>query len=173
MAYLTGPNDVARVKQTYAKLNLRAVVHPFPTEMDLALGAATGLCQSRAGASSSRNWRRAIALAARAVSCGGGQSSISQRPRLREISAGELLEQRDATPEKVSGLLRELVENAPVREEMKNALACWHAPRAAEKIAELIWQTIKQPVALPMVDAVGAARAGTKPRASLVTSTLT
>ena len=49
--HLAGPNDVEKVKQAYAKLELKAVVYPFFTQMALALGVATA-CVSRAGASS-------------------------------------------------------------------------------------------------------------------------
>jgi hypothetical protein len=55
---------------------------------------------------------------------------------------------------------------------MKAALARWHAPAAAEKIAELILRTITQPADLAAGAATLAAHPETKPRASLVTSTL-
>ena len=49
--HLTGPNDVEKVQSAYAQHKRRAVVRPFLTEMELALGAATAVV-SRAGASS-------------------------------------------------------------------------------------------------------------------------
>jgi len=49
-----------------------------------------------------------------------------------------LLEQKDATPEKVAALLRELVEIETARRTMQIALAQWDAPKAAEEIAEKI-----------------------------------
>src|SRR6185369_15150420 len=49
--HLTGPRDADKVRQTYASLGMKAMVHPFLAEMDLALGAAT-VALSRAGASS-------------------------------------------------------------------------------------------------------------------------
>jgi UDP-N-acetylglucosamine--N-acetylmuramyl-(pentapeptide) pyrophosphoryl-undecaprenol N-acetylglucosamine transferase len=85
-----------------------------------------------------------------------------------QTGAALLLEQRDATPEKVSSALRELVEDTAEREIMRAALGCWHTPRAAEQIAELILRTVRQPAAEPAnVTATEA-----KTRASLVTSTL-
>ena len=59
-----------------------------------------------------------------------------------ETGAAQLLEQIDATPEKVSTLLRELVEDTVERDEMRSALASWHEPKAAEKIAEQIFKVV-------------------------------
>lgn len=170
--HLTGPNDVERVKQSYAKLNLKAVVHPFLTEMELALGAATA-CVSRAGASSLAELA-AVRLPSLLVPfpAAADNHQFHNARAFEETGAAHLLEQRDATPEKVSGLLRELVEDASEREGMKAALARWHAPAAAEKIAELILRTITQPADLAARAATLAAHPETKPRASLVTSTL-
>jgi hypothetical protein len=55
-----------------------------------------------------------------------------------------VLEQKDSLPEKISVLLRELVEAPAAREKMQTALARWHAPAAAEQIAEIILATIAQ-----------------------------
>src|SRR5262249_18483895 len=49
--HLTGANDFDAVKAGYAEQKVKAVVKPFLTEMELALGAAT-VAVSRAGASS-------------------------------------------------------------------------------------------------------------------------
>ena len=38
--HLTGPNDVTKVQSGYDALKAKAVVRPFLTEMELALGAA-------------------------------------------------------------------------------------------------------------------------------------
>ena len=88
-----------------------------------------------------------------------------------ETGAALLLEQHDATPEKVSSALRELVEDAFERDQMKSALGRWHSPHAAEKVAENIVRTIR--LSNADVDAANiAAHAGSKTRAPLVTSTL-
>ena len=60
----------------------------------------------------------------------------------QENGAARLLEQKEATPERIVGLLLELVEDAPAREKIQAALVHWHAPRAAEQIAEMILQAI-------------------------------
>src|SRR5438034_7262984 len=49
--HLTGAGDFKKVGDAYAARKLKAVVRPFLTEMELALGAAT-VAISRAGASS-------------------------------------------------------------------------------------------------------------------------
>jgi UDP-N-acetylglucosamine--N-acetylmuramyl-(pentapeptide) pyrophosphoryl-undecaprenol N-acetylglucosamine transferase len=49
--------------------------------------------------------------------------------------AAKLLEQKHSTPEKVAGILGELVENEATRSSVQAALAQWHAPKAAERIA--------------------------------------
>src|SRR5262249_47238080 len=49
--HLTGPSDLEKVQAAYAAQKCPALVRPFLTEMELALGAAT-LAVSRAGGSS-------------------------------------------------------------------------------------------------------------------------
>jgi len=56
-----------------------------------------------------------------------------------------LLEQKDSTPEKLAALLAELVETEATRTALQSALAQWHAPKAAEQIAEIILAAITQP----------------------------
>jgi UDP-N-acetylglucosamine--N-acetylmuramyl-(pentapeptide) pyrophosphoryl-undecaprenol N-acetylglucosamine transferase len=65
-----------------------------------------------------------------------------------ETGAARLLEQKDATSEKVSALLIELIENSSAREAMQAALIKWHAPKAAEQIAEAILQAVTGRVSL-------------------------
>jgi UDP-N-acetylglucosamine--N-acetylmuramyl-(pentapeptide) pyrophosphoryl-undecaprenol N-acetylglucosamine transferase len=136
--HLAGPNDVEKVKQAYAKLELKAVVHPFFTQMELALGAATA-CVSRAGASSLAEiaaMRLPTLLVPLPTSADNHQWHNARA--FEETGAAQLIQQGDATPEKVSTLLRELVEDTAEREEMRSALAGWHEPKAAEKIADAI-----------------------------------
>jgi UDP-N-acetylglucosamine--N-acetylmuramyl-(pentapeptide) pyrophosphoryl-undecaprenol N-acetylglucosamine transferase len=61
--------------------------------------------------------------------------------------AARLLEQKNATPEKVSALLRELVENEAARAAMQTALVQWYAPKAADQIAENILSAIEHETA--------------------------
>jgi len=169
--HLAGPNDVNRVMRIYSQHGLKAVVHSFLAEMDLALGAATA-CISRAGASSLAELA-AVRLPSLLVPfpAAADNHQFHNARAFEATGAALLLEQRDATPEKVSSALRELVEDAFERDQMRLALARWHAPHAAEKVAENILRTIRLTKA--DVDAASmAARATPKTRAPLVTSTL-
>lgn len=171
--HLSGPQDADNVRQAYGKLGLTAIVHPFLAEMDLALGAATA-CVSRAGASSLAELA-AVRLPALLVPfpTATDNHQFYNARAFEETGAAQLLEQRDATPEKVAGLLCELVEDVAARDEMQAALARWHAPKAAERIAELILQAVPQSADLPLA-AAAAAPAQTRPEraAPLQSSTI-
>lgn len=140
--HLTGPNDSEKVKQGYAALGVRAVVRPFLEEMNLALGAASAVV-SRAGASS-----LAEIAAVRVPSLlvpfphAADNHQFHNARAFAESGAARLLEQQEATPEKVVGLLLELAENLAAREKIQAALVQWHSPKAAEQIAEIILQAI-------------------------------
>jgi UDP-N-acetylglucosamine--N-acetylmuramyl-(pentapeptide) pyrophosphoryl-undecaprenol N-acetylglucosamine transferase len=169
--HLTGPKDVASVKQAYARHNSHVVVQPFLAEMYLALGAATA-CVSRAGASSLAELA-AVRLPSLLVPfpAAADNHQFHNARAYEETGAALLLEQREATPDKVAGALRELMEDVGEREQMKAALANWHAPRAAEKIAELILRTVRQPADLPNAGASAISPSESKSR-SLVTAPL-
>ena len=53
-----------------------------------------------------------------------------------------LLEQKISTPEKIAAILVKLVEDETARPQMQSALAQWHAPKAAEQIAESILSVV-------------------------------
>jgi UDP-N-acetylglucosamine--N-acetylmuramyl-(pentapeptide) pyrophosphoryl-undecaprenol N-acetylglucosamine transferase len=140
--HITGAGDVERVRRAYAEKNLRAVVHPFFAEMHLALGAAT-VAVSRAGASSLAE------LAAMRVPsvlipfpAATDNHQFFNARAFEETGAARLLEQKNATPESLAGLISEMISNAAYREKMKTALAKWHAPKAAAQIAETILHAI-------------------------------
>jgi UDP-N-acetylglucosamine--N-acetylmuramyl-(pentapeptide) pyrophosphoryl-undecaprenol N-acetylglucosamine transferase len=61
-----------------------------------------------------------------------------------ETGAARLLEQKVATPELVAQSILELIEKDAAREQMQTALAKWHAPQAAEQIAETMLKVIAQ-----------------------------
>jgi UDP-N-acetylglucosamine--N-acetylmuramyl-(pentapeptide) pyrophosphoryl-undecaprenol N-acetylglucosamine transferase len=136
--HLTGANDFEKVKAVYAARNLKAVVKPFLAEMDLALGAATA-CVSRAGASSLAEIA-AMRLPSLLVPfpAAADNHQFFNAAVFEKTGAAKLLEQKDSTPEKTAEILIELVEDELVRTEIQNALAQWHAPDAAVRIAEMI-----------------------------------
>jgi UDP-N-acetylglucosamine--N-acetylmuramyl-(pentapeptide) pyrophosphoryl-undecaprenol N-acetylglucosamine transferase len=133
---LTGPNDADKVRQTAGAFSRSAIVHPFFAEMNWALGAAT-VAVSRAGASSLAE------LAAMRVPgilvpfpAATDNHQFFNANAYVETGAACLLEQRTATPEALAAQIVEWVTQVAAREKVRTALARWHAPRAAEQIAE-------------------------------------
>lgn len=142
--HLAGPNDADRMKQGYAAAGLKAAVYPFFADMALALGAASAVV-SRAGASSLAEIA-AMRVPAMLVPFphAADNHQFYNASAFAESGAARLLEQREASPEKVVGLLLHLVDNTVAREKVQAALAHWHSPLAAEQIAEAILQAVAQ-----------------------------
>jgi UDP-N-acetylglucosamine--N-acetylmuramyl-(pentapeptide) pyrophosphoryl-undecaprenol N-acetylglucosamine transferase len=164
--HLTGSKDVDRVRTAYkhleralvtkksvtlpalslreaeARLRFKFVIKPFCNEMDLALGSATAAV-SRAGASSLAELA-AMRLPALLVPYPAAADNHQfHNARAWEMTgAARLLEQKNATPEKVAAALGELVENETTRGAVQAALAQWHTPHAAEQIVEFMLQAV-------------------------------
>jgi UDP-N-acetylglucosamine--N-acetylmuramyl-(pentapeptide) pyrophosphoryl-undecaprenol N-acetylglucosamine transferase len=140
--HLTGANDFEKVKAAYTGKKLNAVVQPFLAEMDLALGAAT-VTVSRAGASSLAEIA-AMRLPSLLVPfpAAADNHQFFNASAFAKTDAAVLLEQNNSTPEKVAAILTRLVEDESVRAKMQSALAQWHAPKAAEQIAESILKAV-------------------------------
>jgi UDP-N-acetylglucosamine--N-acetylmuramyl-(pentapeptide) pyrophosphoryl-undecaprenol N-acetylglucosamine transferase len=142
--HLSGANDFEKVKNFYASQKIKAVVRPFLAEMDLALGAATA-CISRAGASSLAEIA-AMRLPSLLVPfpAAADDHQFFNAVAFEKSGAAKLLEQKNSAPEKVTAILTELMEDEAVRIQMRSALAQWHAPKAAQQIAEKILEAISQ-----------------------------
>jgi UDP-N-acetylglucosamine--N-acetylmuramyl-(pentapeptide) pyrophosphoryl-undecaprenol N-acetylglucosamine transferase len=142
--HLTGAKDFEKVKNFYAGKNLKAVVKPFLAEMDLALGSAT-VAVSRSGASSLAEIA-AMRLPSLLVPfpAAAENHQFFNALAFEKTGAARLLEQINSTSEKVAFILTELVENETGRSKMQTALAQWHAPKAAEQIAETILSAITE-----------------------------
>jgi UDP-N-acetylglucosamine--N-acetylmuramyl-(pentapeptide) pyrophosphoryl-undecaprenol N-acetylglucosamine transferase len=142
--HLTGTNDFEKVKSAYVARGIKAIVKPFLAEMDLALGAAT-ISVSRSGASSLAEIA-AMRLPSLLVPypTAADNHQFFNADAFEKTGAAKLLEQKNSTPEKVATVLIELVENEVTREKINAALAQWHAPKAAELIAESILSAIAQ-----------------------------
>ncbi len=142
--HLTGMNDFERVKAGYAAQKMKAVVKPFLAEMEFALGAAT-VAVSRAGASS-----LAEIAATRLPSllvpfpAAADNHQFFNGLAFQKTGAAELLEQKDATPEKIAAILTGLVENDGARARMQSALLRWQSPTAAADIAEAILDAVAE-----------------------------
>jgi UDP-N-acetylglucosamine--N-acetylmuramyl-(pentapeptide) pyrophosphoryl-undecaprenol N-acetylglucosamine transferase len=143
--HLAGPKDSERVRKAYAAAGVKAAVHSFFAEMDRALGAASAVV-SRAGASS-----LAEIAAMRVPSLlvpfphAADNHQFHNAQAFAGTGAARLLEQREASPEQVVGLLLHLAENVAARERIQAALVQWHSPKAADQIAETILQAVAQP----------------------------
>jgi UDP-N-acetylglucosamine--N-acetylmuramyl-(pentapeptide) pyrophosphoryl-undecaprenol N-acetylglucosamine transferase len=140
--HLTGAGHFEKVRETYARFGLQAVVRPFLAEMDLALGAAA-VAVSRAGASSLAEIA-AMRLPSLLVPfpAAADDHQFHNARAFETTGAARLVEQKNATPGGLVALLGELVENQAARSAMQTALAKWHAPQAAEQIANTILKTI-------------------------------
>jgi UDP-N-acetylglucosamine--N-acetylmuramyl-(pentapeptide) pyrophosphoryl-undecaprenol N-acetylglucosamine transferase len=142
--HLTGANDFEKVKSAYAAHKMKAVVRPFLAEMDLALCAAT-VAVSRAGASSLAEIA-ALQLPSLLVPfpAAADNHQYYNAVAFEKTGAAKLLEQKNSTPDKVAAILGELIENGNVRSKMRSSLAQWHAPLAANLIAEKILASIAE-----------------------------
>jgi UDP-N-acetylglucosamine--N-acetylmuramyl-(pentapeptide) pyrophosphoryl-undecaprenol N-acetylglucosamine transferase len=140
--HLSGTGDEARVMEGYATAGVKAVVHPFFAGMELALGAAT-VAVSRAGASSLAELA-AMRVPAVLVPYPAAMDNhqFYNAKAFESSGAAVLLEQRGATPEAMARCLLDLIRNAPLRAGTQAALAQWHAPRAAEEIAEAMLEAV-------------------------------
>jgi UDP-N-acetylglucosamine--N-acetylmuramyl-(pentapeptide) pyrophosphoryl-undecaprenol N-acetylglucosamine transferase len=143
--HLTGPADVGKVQAAYAARGLKAVVKPFLAEMDLALGAAT-VAVSRSGASSLAEiaaLRLPSLLVPYPVAADNHQFHNAQA--FSRTGAAQLLEQKTSTAATFFARLQELMTSEPARAAMRNSLGQWHAPRAAEVMADVILKAIARP----------------------------
>jgi UDP-N-acetylglucosamine--N-acetylmuramyl-(pentapeptide) pyrophosphoryl-undecaprenol N-acetylglucosamine transferase len=140
--HLTGANDFEKVRNSYTAQKIKAIVKPFLAEMDLALSAAT-VCVSRAGASSLAEIAatRLPSLLVPFPAAVDNHQFFNARA-FEKTGAARMLEQKNSSPEKIATILLELVGNEKIRSEMQSALAQWHAPKAAEQIAENILSAI-------------------------------
>ncbi len=143
--HLAGKAEAEKTAAEYARLGLRAIVRPFAGEMASVLGAATAVV-SRAGASSLAELAAMHLPAVLIPYPAATYDHQFHNARAFETSgAAKLLPQRHATADALAGLLMDLVENERTREFMCSALARWHAPHAAEEIAEAILCEVTEP----------------------------
>jgi UDP-N-acetylglucosamine--N-acetylmuramyl-(pentapeptide) pyrophosphoryl-undecaprenol N-acetylglucosamine transferase len=133
--HLTGSGDFEKVRAAYAAQKLKAVVRPFLSEMEFALGAATAAI-NRAGASSMAELAamRLPALLIPYPDAADNHQYFNAQAWV-ETGAARMLEQRDATPEVLVRMVKAFFQDGVIRESIRTALAQWHQPDAAEHIA--------------------------------------
>lgn len=138
VVHLTGPADAEWVRAAYAQQGTPAVVRPFLAEMELALGAATAAV-SRAGGSSLAE------LAAMQVPAvlipyphAADNHQLVNARILAQAGAAVLLEQAGATGQRLATEILALIQQPSLRAAMRQQLAQWHRPDAANRIAEAL-----------------------------------
>jgi UDP-N-acetylglucosamine--N-acetylmuramyl-(pentapeptide) pyrophosphoryl-undecaprenol N-acetylglucosamine transferase len=136
--HLAGATEVDKVRAGYELHKARAVVRPFLSEMELALGAAT-VAVSRAGASSLAELA-AMRLPAVLIPYpfAADNHQFHNARAFADGDAAMLLEQKSATGEKLAAMLLRVLNDKAQRERMASALQRWDAPWAAELIAERV-----------------------------------
>jgi UDP-N-acetylglucosamine--N-acetylmuramyl-(pentapeptide) pyrophosphoryl-undecaprenol N-acetylglucosamine transferase len=142
LIHLAGPNDAEKVRAAAAAVGLKAVVHAFFAEMEIALGAAT-VAVSRAGASSLAELAamRVPSILIPFPAATDNHQFFNARA-FEQTGAAQLLQQKSASVQILAGSIRDLIERTTAREAMRTALAQWHQPQAAEQIAEKILERV-------------------------------
>jgi len=143
--HLTGPTDGERVRAAYAAHDRKAMVRPFLTEMEYALGAAC-LAVSRAGASSLAEFA-AMQLPAVLIPypTAANNHQFHNAQALVRTGAARMLDQKRATPQGLAALILGLVHNEEAATEVRRGLRQWQTPYAAKLIAEHIVMTLGGP----------------------------
>jgi UDP-N-acetylglucosamine--N-acetylmuramyl-(pentapeptide) pyrophosphoryl-undecaprenol N-acetylglucosamine transferase len=143
--HLTGPEDSPKMRAAYAQHGRRAVVRPFLTEMDLAIGAAT-LVVNRAGASS---LAELAAMRAPAILIPYPHATDDHQrfnaQALVATGAALLLDQQATKPADLALAIINLLNSPAAREQMRAAIGRWHFPAAADEIAGRIFTRLGLP----------------------------
>jgi UDP-N-acetylglucosamine--N-acetylmuramyl-(pentapeptide) pyrophosphoryl-undecaprenol N-acetylglucosamine transferase len=136
--HLTGPSDFEKVKQAYESFAPKAVVKPFLSEMEFALGAST-LAISRAGASSLAEMAamRLPAILIPYPAAADNHQYFNARA-FADSGAAVVFEQGKGGATELAALAGSLLADPGRQSQMRQALVRWHSPDAAEMIAEKI-----------------------------------
>ena len=134
--HLTGPNDLEKVRSAYEAAQAKAMVRPFLSEMELALGAAD-VAVSRAGASSMAELAamRVPALLIPFPAATDNHQYYNAKAYV-EAGAAILLNQNSRDDTALASSLVRLFADATRREAMRRALGDFHHADAADVIAE-------------------------------------
>jgi UDP-N-acetylglucosamine--N-acetylmuramyl-(pentapeptide) pyrophosphoryl-undecaprenol N-acetylglucosamine transferase len=138
--HLTGSRDQARVEAAYQARQIPAVVRAFCSEMPLVMSAAT-VAVSRSGASSLAEiaaLRLPAVLVPYPHAVDNHQYYNAQA--LLRADAALVLEQKHADPASLLRLVEPFGDDSPARLRMAVALAAWHCPDAAARVAEAVLQ---------------------------------
>jgi len=141
--HLAGAADADKVQTAYAQRGARAIVRPFLTEMELALGAATAAISRSGGSSLAELAAMRLPAVLIPYPAAADNHQFQNAQDFVDTGAAFLLEQRAATAEQLTRLVHRLVTDAGLRTSMAAALEHWDAPHAAGLIAERIVATVE------------------------------
>ena len=138
--HLTGNRNTDPIRIAYDTLGLRAIVRPFLTEMEYALGAAD-LVISRAGASSLAEFS-SMELPAILVPY---PSAVDDHQRLNartfvEMGAARCFHQKQLTPSLLTQQLKELLGRPVKLKKMGEAMKQWKSDCATEEVVKRIYE---------------------------------
>ncbi len=138
IVHQTGEADYETVRSAYAEQGVEGEVRPFIDKMSEALGAAH-LVVSRAGASAVAE----LAAAGRPsllipFPAATGQHQLFNARELERAGAAWVLEEKEATPERFSHLLLDLMRDSARLQEMGRRARALAHPGAAQQIAQMI-----------------------------------
>ena len=138
--HLTGNRNSELVKSAYDALGLRAVVRPFLTEMEYALGAAD-LVISRAGGSSLAEFS-SMELPAILVPY---PSAVDDHQRFNarafvEIGAARCFHQKQLKPSLLTKQLKELFGRPEKLKKMAESMKQWKSDCATEEVVKRIYE---------------------------------
>jgi len=138
--HLTGNRNSELIKSAYDALGLRAVVRPFLTEMEYALGAAD-LVISRAGGSSLAEFS-SMELPAILVPY---PSAVDDHQRFNarafvEIGAARCFHQKQLKPSLLAKQLKELFGRPEKLKKMAESMKQWKSDCATEEVVKRIYE---------------------------------
>ena len=144
--HLTGETDRGPALEAYAKAGCRAVVLPFLSEMEMALGAAT-VAISRAGASAIAEFA-AMRVPSILIPFPAAADNHQFYNAQAVVSSGaaRMFEQKSLAPAALAQAVAELVLSSPARETMSAAWGQWQFPHSAQDIARRILGAIGAPL---------------------------
>jgi UDP-N-acetylglucosamine--N-acetylmuramyl-(pentapeptide) pyrophosphoryl-undecaprenol N-acetylglucosamine transferase len=145
LLHLAGRQDAERVRRSYASQGIPALVKPFLTEMELALGAATAVIGRAGGSFLAEMAAMEVPGLLVPLPSAADNHQHYNALALVESGAARMLPQSEATPDRLLWELRALLDDEPLRHRMQAALARWHGTDAARLVADAIRAPLETP----------------------------
>jgi len=140
--HLSGASDFASVQAAYKAAGAKGLVAPFLTEINYALNAAT-VAIARSGASTLAEFAtvRLPALFIPLPTAADDHQTLNAHA-LVKTGAALLLQQREATPERLVQKLSGLLDSPETRAFTQHELGKWQFPNPAQVVADRILESI-------------------------------